>query len=344
MCKSLPRGKYSYGFLEYLRLGELSIRPFNHCFYMVRGNWERRAELAALRKIANREKKLHRDELKAVNPESIIAKLCHHQENSPVKLNISCWALDINPERDERFTDEDNSFNSMDSFQCRAWFRQGVCMNRRCKYSHQETLAPALNIPYSEEDPPSEPVMKMKSLSEMKKRKGLHLGLILIDNFCVYDYQHESIWTSYLVSAHSIFEVAQHRRIRSISEDEDDVEEVCLEEENNSGPMAFVSGTSSPGSSIAVSSFMAYLHRGVLNHVYPFLLALEIASLLQCCKFIRQEVLRDSHCRRAIKEAVSAFSASASKKRKEEKRKRVKNSFVKVSDKKDEFARGGPAR
>lgn len=98
---------------------------------MLKGNWERRAELAESRRKEAKEKKFARS-AKVVSVKSIISYL---QKNITADTLLTVWICDS------------------DKVVCSHYLRQGLCENRKCRYPHKPfstELSKSVGITFSD--------------------------------------------------------------------------------------------------------------------------------------------------------------------------------------------------
>ena len=327
---------------------------------MVRGNWERRAEIAANRraesKVRKEEKKI---KVKSANGESVYNKLiCYFPELKGVQIDawlrhepiIKCCSLHMRTEE---------------------------CNNRRCPFSHDcDTLASYPNIqplpPPSPDETSSssssgsvatkrdrsgslhytvqEDACFLAPLSEVLPRHRLMIRFVAVDGVLVFDEKIPSIWESYTASLRTTAQRSEGLSIPSntsigggckvalstVVEQGDENEDVA----NSIGDKVDVS--------IADEHAKQRDHEGViftrlrslsfededrfplmsmsqknLQHVFLFLSIESIGRLMCVCKYIKQSLLRDDNVRVRRKEAYSLCSADESKRKKNEKKKKI---------------------
>ena len=100
---------------------------------MVKGNWERRAELAAIRRLEEKQKKeISKNDTNYLSIESVIKKIM----NDKLLLNDSSSSLIVWMEIEHKTS---ISTGCVDC--CSSWYRIESCLNKKCKLSHDYTLA-----------------------------------------------------------------------------------------------------------------------------------------------------------------------------------------------------------
>lgn len=269
--------------------------------------------MAALRRLAVKEHKKNSEHTRLISPVSIISKLTRYQEQAAMGVNLICWVD-----------------NGDDEMACRAWFRTGCCLRKKCKLSHGDTLAPATDVPFDPSDDPAETSMHSAAMEEIPLTQADDLRLIILDNHCVYDYEKPSLWLDYIASPHSIFR-------RKMSFDSCKLE--VIEEELHEASEA----PRSPRGNAAMSTLRWFKSCSSFDCILSFLPLKDVVQVMMACKELKSLVQKDASSRRRIKETADTLAAELSKKKHSEKKKKIKNAFVKATDKKDEFARGGRA-
>jgi hypothetical protein len=277
---------------------------------MTKGNWERRVEMAAMRRAAAKDEKATAERTRNISPVSILSKLNHYQQSAPIKANIVCWVQSADAKE-----------------QCRAWFRTGTCTTRKCKLAHEDSLHPAMNVAYSASDPHNEAEMTILEMEGITIPMSSSLRFILIDETCVYDYCNPDLWLDYCRSPQCIFERKVSRKLGVIEDVEDeDFEGACKIEDS---------------SSKVTTTSMNIIPTGILDKSLGFLDFKTLITLMRCSKQARSVVQHDDDSRRKVKEAQDIHSADFVKRKRDERKKKVKNAFTnKNSDKKDGFSRG----
>ena len=118
---------------------------------MVKGNWERRIEKADKRKAAKKDAKAAKAKGQLVDPLDILNAVFLKNADAHVWISAPNGAK-----------------------LCAAHFRQGDCPNRRCKWSHAESLAPWGPAPTDAKVQP-----ERRTTRDMPKRYGRPLGSVL---------------------------------------------------------------------------------------------------------------------------------------------------------------------
>lgn len=100
---------------------------------MVKGNWERRAELAAIRRLEEKQKKeISKSDTNYLSIESVFKKIM----NDKLLLNDSSSSLIV-----WMVVEQNTSISTSCIDFCSSWYRIESCLNKKCKLSHDNTLA-----------------------------------------------------------------------------------------------------------------------------------------------------------------------------------------------------------
>ena len=252
--------------------------------------------MAALRRAAAKEKKESADRTRHLNPESIVDRLLHHLDPDLGLLHLDCW-VDAGGEEE----------------QCRSWFRTGVCLHKKCRLPHLDSLPPANNIHYSPEDSPVEAVARRVDLFELSRQQYSLIRFLFLDNLCIFDSSFPDVWAQYYVSPTSIFKRKSVHRLHPIQESDDP----CTSESPYDHDPSTLNST-------------FYIQNGVFSGSYCFLNIKELLSLMSCSKQLKHDIQRHEQSRRRLKEANDLIAGELKKKKAEEKKKRTKSAFKKV--------------
>lgn len=320
---------------------------------MVKGNWERRAERAALEREAARERKALKNRIKCPPVEKIVSQLIQGEKYDTPDLTIlSVWVEDL----------------TSDKKLCCQWFRVGDCSTKRCHYSHEITLfgiqnisLPSLPSSSSPSLPSSsssschdsnqvlshEPSVSLVSLHNLSPEQYPLVRLITIHNFCIYDWARSNVWLDW--SRIRIQDINSRKNLKSITEESyhpshPPEEDLSPLEENI--PDAILKDLSSINLTNTTthsnsSDLILLLPPSLLSWIFQYCPLMEICSLSICSKQLHHLIRKDSSIRSRRKEYLQSITPLLMKQKKEEKKKKLKNSHVKKQDKKDGFARGG---
>ena len=219
---------------------------------MVKGNWERRAELASKKRAEAKERKAAKKSGAVVNPES-----CCHKLAADAGLRARGARLEVYVRDDE----DNNETGSGGAVVCRHHFRRGDCTVKRCRLMHDErcTLAHIRNVrrdPDAATNGDVEDVIGAPSVPEPRclPPQPLHetlpltdwgaLMYITVDDECVFDYAAPSVWNKWITAHRAAATVAAMGRITGgvlttvnedgVDEDEED-DDVDDDDEDNDG-------------------------------------------------------------------------------------------------------------
>jgi hypothetical protein len=338
---------------------------------MVKGNWERRAELANVKRQEARERKQLKKSGKVVNPESVLQKL------------FKDTTLRAGGARVEVYVAHPDA-----GVVCKTYLRTADCRVKRCRLLHDEGVsvshlrnmqasggeeftasstaaatAPATVCVESSTSVPEKRCSPCAPLDEVMPLKDWNtLMFVAIDGECVYDYTTSDVWNEWIAA----YRVAAQKSGSLPTVDEDGDEENGGDDSdgdhkgNDERPQSADECESNTkrraekGTKAAVEVTAGSTERNPLFrllsstaaiHLFMHLTVADLlCSLLPCSKGVKLCVLRDEGFRVRRREALSLVTRDLSKRKKDEKRKKVKNANVKKVDKKDAFARGGPGR
>jgi len=206
---------------------------------MVKGNWERRAELASLRRAEEKERKALKKKGKVVNPESILQKL---HKDTMLKLNgarIDVYVAD--PEG---------------GMMCCAHLRTADCRVKRCRLMHHDSISiahlrnlppiggihcgkgddgcrpppvPAPAVTVVDSSMPEKQCLPPCPIDEIMPLKDWSaLMFVAVDGECIYDYLTPEVWNTWFTKHRARVAVAQTSgriglsTVHEKAEDEDD--------------------------------------------------------------------------------------------------------------------------
>ena len=281
---------------------------------MVKGNWERRAELAAQRREEEKQRKAQRRAGdKAPSAEAVVSRL----RAEGLVEGSQCW-LD-QPEAAEAEV-------------CHTYFRTGECAVRRCKYPHIPSPISSLsNLIYPlgdgvlTERPCSSTSVRLADISSKELRL---VRFISIGARCVYDVSAPSVWSTFS-------ETIISRAVERLTIKEEDEEQE--EEEEAAAVAAAEEGAGGKG-----QKFMAFLDSPkVLSLVLSYLTIQDVfGSLIVVSRAVKKKLMSDGPLRERKRAAFGAAASHLSKMKKVEQKKKSKAAFVGEKDKVDAYARG----
>jgi hypothetical protein len=154
---------------------------------MVKGNWERRAELASQRRLEAKEKKTAKKQGKLVSIESILNKLKRDDQLISSGAKVEIFLADPD-----------------ESLVCRIHFRTEECNSKKCRYSHDcVTIAHLSNTNGATDDmgklPHEKRCLPPVLLSSINSGAcASAVMFISVDNECVFDHEDPGIWNQWI--------------------------------------------------------------------------------------------------------------------------------------------------
>jgi len=347
---------------------------------MVKGNWERRAELATKKRQEAKERKALKKSGAVVNPESCANKLA-----ADVVLRARGARIEV-------YVRDDAGGGSV---VCRHHFRRADCAVKRCRLLHDErcTLSHVRNV---RRDPDSSDgrgtgngigdgavaaavgsVPEPRCLPPQPLLEALPLPdwtallFVTVDDECVFDHAAPDVWNEW---------IAQHRAgaaaagavgtLPTVKEDDDDDDDGgdgdddsdngeegrhkdgdgdcsagCVHGEGQTPVRpAPDGGRARPRSFFCGEAGLVARCPPAMTLLFAFAAVKDVGAAMQCCKAMKTCALRDESFRQRRREALALVASKLSKQKKDDKKKKAKNANVKKTDKKDGFARGGPGR
>lgn len=295
---------------------------------MGKGNWERRAELVHIRRDIARARKLSRGVL-VITGESVIRKVLKFQETCEFK-NVFAW-IDGNSENNCRILCED-------------WFRSESCDVKRCSASHEVSIASLKNLhPYDTSFPKDVPqrYVVQVSLENISPSQYEKLNFLSIDGVCAYDWRFPEIWKEWLhqqsIGKDTPISSDMLPTISEFNELESNSDQIKIE---NHDDVFDLKSHNQVDSLFLVNDLPLFGHK-ILGHILKFCEMLDCCSLQLTCHHAKTKVRTDDTYCIHKREYLKLNAKDISRRKKEEKKKKVKNAFVKKTDKKDAFARGG---
>lgn len=347
---------------------------------MVKGNWERRAELSLLRRTEAKKMKEER-KTKPAGIESICSKLLQDIDRFNTIYAYVDSGLKV----------------------CRAYLRSD-CLLKKCKLLHDVSISHLKNSQYNalltdfdgklvtQETAVSEP-LELRTLKTVKEFQSIRF--IALDNAIIYDSENCDIWKKFHdesfvsvtnpntnsnpaavavapVDASSILSTSVKRpsqgtRMHTIAEEESNAN---MEEVNGKGDEVYeeiqkYSGYADNDGTIDLSignlvvtnivndmnQKECWLYKVITCknnflglYLLPYLDLSDIHRLLLLSKFCKARCYKDFRFLQIRGERLKVLACHEANARKLEKKKKQKNAYIKISDKKDAFARGTPGR
>lgn len=308
---------------------------------MVKGNWQRRAELAAQRRDEDKARKAERRDrpkVQGASAESVVTRLRRDGNNDAL-----VW-LDVG---DSASTGEES---------CRAWFRTGFCSAKKCRNAHgfslqlhgRVVMRGAFGVDASsdgdETDSPTterlvepEPV-PLEQLSSKLLRRVRFISLAKT-GACVFDSSDAGAWEAHLAATAPLLLLPELRSL-AIAEGEEEEDEG---ERDATGGGETVAGAGQDKlratfTRVLLSKLGAQI---ILPRLLAFLPVREIfASFVLTCSGVKKAALGDAETRNRRRAFLGDVSGALSKERKLERKRRAKQAHIGASDKVDAYARG----
>ena len=293
---------------------------------MVKGNWERRVELAAQRRLAAKDRKASGTTSssssgsgsggeRVQSGESVCTKLAQYDDLAASQIEV--WL----PDPGGRMV-------------CSNMLRVGDCTTKKCRLSHDDggagiMMLRNISIP---EGHGEEPVCFPVPLQHLQPRDRSSVLFVSVDGSCVYDRTQPSTWLRWLES----------RAVLSVGALAVTLPLETLEDESDDGSEDVDSDEDVRTSSSAGECLLLQLNKILLGEVLSYCRTVDFAGLLAASRIAREHILRHPSVRLLRREAMKGLAAEQRRKLDEDRRRRAKQAHCKKSTKKDGFARGGP--
>ena len=322
---------------------------------MVKGNWERRAELAAQRRDEDKRLRAERKERVAgggtVSAESVVTRLRQQQHAQGQDEGMLCWLSSSSPLPSPAV--------------CRAMYRTGFCSTRKCRLVHPASPSPISRLrgvicfeeaeaAEVEEEVDPTPV----DLFDLSSKQLCRLRFVSIGGLCVYDYAENCVWVRYCQELSSLTHKISRLAIQEEKEGDGAGEAGGKRggEEEASGKDKY--GDEKEACDDAAGGGVGDDARLTLNgtilqnklnalKILPLILSFLTVRDIFCgfavvsCR-TRSGVLGDAASRLRKKTAFGQVSGLLSKKARAENKKSKKKAHIGQKDKIDAFARGIP--
>lgn len=319
---------------------------------MVKGNWERRAELASLRREEEKSLKAAKRELRATGSKIISAEgAITRLRNRATQSIVHCW-LDSSraPEtQEDSKRPRGNSLSTLErcDLVCKSWFRTNFCEKKRCKLPHNPSPIAHLrgvvfDVDGDEEEEERSCCPEPVTLESITSKDFQRLRFIAIASRCIYDYSRPSVWDCFMQE--SIDDVL-HANFKCLAikegSNEDEIGEII---EPNGGCHKKSDVEDKHDRQKFSSVFFGKRGAALLFPVVlSYLSVAEIfGNFILVSREVKKRILGDEQTRERRRTTYGGFSAVLSKEKKQERKKKKKNSFLPAKDKVDAFARGIP--
>lgn len=316
---------------------------------MVKGNWERRAEIGLLRRKEEKERKAAKKA--GVKSASAVAASLLARDSSSELTNLESLQCFCFSEEEEAAV-------------CSEYLRAGECSHagkkgdkkkdkkeRACKWGHDtECLRDVLDKVEMQAETDTEPrIVGPFDLRMISSKRHRQIAFIGVNGECVYDHLNPFLWVG------SKFNIAKARAgsvTSEVSEPGDDDKEEKKEEDDEEEEKLGVGIAKCPagdggeggevsGDTAVLRDLLFKVTRKCPEHLGSFLSDEEVAWAKEVSKPFKEMVNSSALLRGRIREARSAKSGILCKKKKEEKKKSKKAANVSSKAKIDGFARGG---
>jgi hypothetical protein len=172
---------------------------------MVKGNWERRAEMVAARRLEERANKLNKaaGAKQFASGESVATKLLRDTLLRDGGARIEAWLEQEPPE-----------------MICHSWLRQEKCSQKKCKYRHETNVAHLADLSYDPQTEHSaEPLcVGPIPLTDVIKKDYSKLRLIAVNGSCVYDHLFPDVWSHWSAQRAAVTAALDKSKLPPITE------------------------------------------------------------------------------------------------------------------------------
>lgn len=333
---------------------------------MVKGNWERRAELSVLRRKEEKDRKAAK-RLGYKSAAAVAASLLARDTSSELTgiESLKCFC----------FSEEEEGV-----IVCSEYLRTGGCRHagkkgdkkkdkkeRSCKYGHdteciQDVFDKAsIELPTEETEPRIVGPFDLRLISSKRHR---HIAFIGVNGECVFDHLNPFVWvgSKYNNKARAGSVTSEVSEPGDVDNDEGGIDRDFAMDSTAEGGGACVekcpAGTPSPllsqGDELECATLaqdqesitkardlLFKVTRKCYASIGSYLEDEEVAHTKEICKSFKDSVLQSLVLRTRIKEARSARAGALSKKKKAERKKSIKAANIGSKAKIDGFARGG---
>ena len=276
---------------------------------MGKGNWERRAERENERREAARVKKAARGNAKQISTESIARHLLTNPKYELRDAIIKAWV-----EVPEKMV-------------CRQWLRENDCRTKRCHFSHDVTIAHLRNVAASPHSDPSEPYVVPLLLRDTPPNQYNNVKFVSVDNTLVYDWCCADLWPTW--SQARLHDIQEKNTLHTLQE----------EDNQSNATTEVTSGVTTL--SIQHCNLFSELSAHIFSHIFSFSRLADICAFACVSNHIRHMIRKDDSIHHRRRQYQAEHAREIVKRKKEEKKKKIKSAYLKKSDKKDGFARGG---
>ena len=293
----------------------------------MKGNWERRAELALHRRLESKEKKAAKKS-KAPTLPSIVHKL---YSDDDLRNRVELYLRTPGEEPVQL---------------CRRWFRFDSCGAKKCKYRHDDsfqTLSHVKNIDsvtnmddsITTDIAVSAPIIL--GSCDLAPKDVESIRFIAVDGHLIYDAADSEVYKMWALCFYT-------NKSGMLAEGCE--EDIAEDEVTDALASAALSGAGNI--SAATSPLSLFVKMAAKQHLFIRVLSYltmdcSITHLMLACKQIKRSMLSIDAFRSQLREHQTSAKALRSREEKRDKKKKQKNAFISSDAKKDNFARGGNA-
>lgn len=322
---------------------------------MVKGNWERRVELVAARRIENHKKKLEKQSkvVSIATGESVFTKLMNDEQ----LLNDSTTKIIV-------WLETSDSPNI-----CSSWWRTENCEHKKCKYLHTITISNIYNLVTNIESNDglrltTEKLCECKEISTILRKDAHRIRIVSLNNQCIYDYYVPSIWIEWSNERKChLNSLNKQSNLLTINEHVDTDEEFNNDEDNNQHNIGNFIGYMNDHMNLKcednenntnniTSYFLKFLElqeiKGIqlfIQLLCSFLIDSDMIMFSNINRNIQKYCIKNDLIRNRKKEIYSNYFKEQNKRKKIEEKKKIKQANIsKKNNKKDGFARGGNSK
>jgi hypothetical protein len=311
---------------------------------MGKGNWERRAELANVKRLEAKERKNNRGIKKS--EESMIRRIINIATSTRNMENYKVW-IENDPENG--------------TVMCQFWLRTDNCQTKRCRLSHEISLGHLSNITLpSNIEEITQTLLHEIFLNDLEMKDIPKVQFISCNNICIFDRYDSSIWDNWIHIQNEIHkkETTSNEFMERKQEDNIKMTEFSSSLPRISENEVYFSSTSNENitkesdevtkSVVSASPVNEIINdmltsKNILSYLFLYLTYYEIQLLLISTNhIIKNTIISHIYYKEMKKSYDSMLLRELNKKKKDEKKKKIINANIKkVTSKKDGFARGG---
>lgn len=303
---------------------------------MVQG-WESRAHLANKRREEARERKQAKKKTKKITGDVVLTALLHNSLIDVSQHTIEAWLI--------------SDFGGKDF--CCAHFRAEACRLKRCKFSHDYSIAHMKDVQYSDLEISMETELYMVHIADITSLSGKdykNLNFLFVDGSCVYDHSNPNNWKQWSERVKTQKRLNCGNNVENKSTPLKTIKESdCHQEEEHelsiSDAIRAVDKIDLNLTDVFESEIRARSHislhdlsSSVIKQVLYFTDDVELCQIYASSKAMQSLILfEESLCvrRKEYLSSITPTGKDLSKLKKQEKKKKLKQANGKISNKKD---------